>query len=188
MPHTPFAVSPAASPDALPSLSPDSPATGSPVGRSMAARLSGGLFLAAAGFQVALAAGAPWGAAAWGGANSGVLPMGYRVASVGSAAVLAGLGVALSGGVSAPRSRRRLLIGARICDAVGSDEPRLAIGHRARDLGAVRRCPDRHAPLGATRRGRRCPASRCLTGPAAAWLGPPLLGWARRRLTGLAAA
>ena len=176
MSRTPFAApaaaapvsSPAASPDTLSAISADGSADSSPVVRSIAARLSGGLFLAAAGFQVALAAGAPWGAAAWGGANSGVLPMGYRVASVGSAAVLAGLGVALSGGVSAPRSRRRLLIGARICDAVGSDEPRLAIGHRARDLGAVRRCPDRHAPLGATRRGRRCPALRCLAGLAAA--------------------
>ena len=120
MSRTPFAApaaaapvsSPAASPDTLSAISADGSADSSPVVRSIAARLSGGLFLAAAGFQVALAAGAPWGAAAWGGANSGVLPMGYRVASVGSAAVLAGLGVALSGGVSAPRSRRRLLIGA----------------------------------------------------------------------------
>ena len=79
---------------------------------STAAGLSGGLFCAAAGFQLALAAGAPWGAAAWGGAMPGVLPAGYRIASVGSAAVLAGLGVALAGGISAPRSRRRLLTGA----------------------------------------------------------------------------
>ena len=32
-------------------------------------------------FQLALALGAPWGAAAWGGQNPGVLPTGLRVAS-----------------------------------------------------------------------------------------------------------
>lgn len=32
-------------------------------------------------FQVALAAGAPWGAAAWGGRHPGVLPTRYRVSS-----------------------------------------------------------------------------------------------------------
>jgi hypothetical protein len=32
-------------------------------------------------FQLALALGAPWGAAAWGGRNPGVLPTGLRVAS-----------------------------------------------------------------------------------------------------------
>lgn len=32
-------------------------------------------------FQFALAAGAPWGRAAWGGQNEGVLPLGFRVAS-----------------------------------------------------------------------------------------------------------
>ena len=38
-------------------------------------------------FQLALAAGAPWGRAAWGGQNDGVLPVGFRVAS-GIAAVV----------------------------------------------------------------------------------------------------
>lgn len=32
-------------------------------------------------FQLALAGGAPWGAAAWGGQHSGTLPVPYRVAS-----------------------------------------------------------------------------------------------------------
>ncbi|MEN8235147.1 MAG: hypothetical protein ABFR89_09530 [Actinomycetota bacterium] len=32
-------------------------------------------------FQIALALGAPWGAAAWGGRHPGVLPVGYRAAS-----------------------------------------------------------------------------------------------------------
>ena len=39
-------------------------------------------------FQVGLAAGAPWGAAAWGGRNAGRLPRGLRVASALAAAVL----------------------------------------------------------------------------------------------------
>lgn len=60
---------------------------------SRPARVSGALFLAAAAFQTALAAGAPWGAAAWGGDHHGTLPVGYRLGSAGSAAVLATLGL-----------------------------------------------------------------------------------------------
>ena len=47
-----------------------------------------------AGFQIALAAGAPWGAAAWGGTNPGVLPRGLRVSSAGSGLVYVLLAVA----------------------------------------------------------------------------------------------
>ena len=47
-----------------------------------------------AGFQIALAAGAPWGAAAWGGASPGVLPRGLRVSSAGSGLVYVLLAVA----------------------------------------------------------------------------------------------
>jgi hypothetical protein len=39
------------------------------------------LLVVLVGFQLALALGAPWGAAAWGGAHEGVLPTGLRVAS-----------------------------------------------------------------------------------------------------------
>lgn len=39
-------------------------------------------------FQVLLAAGVPWGAAAWGGRHPGVLPAGYRVASAVSGIVV----------------------------------------------------------------------------------------------------
>lgn len=39
-------------------------------------------FLLVAGFQVALALGAPWGRAAWGGAHEGALPRNLRVASL----------------------------------------------------------------------------------------------------------
>ncbi len=38
-------------------------------------------------FQLALAAGAPWGRFAWGGQHEGVLPAGYRVASAVSVLV-----------------------------------------------------------------------------------------------------
>ena len=50
-------------------------------------------FGALAGFQLALAAGAPWGELAWGGAGgSGVLPARLRLASALSAAVWVGAG------------------------------------------------------------------------------------------------
>ena len=40
-----------------------------------------GLLVIIAAFQIALALGAPWGKAAWGGAHEGVLPARLRVAS-----------------------------------------------------------------------------------------------------------
>jgi hypothetical protein len=43
-------------------------------------------------FQVALALGAPWGKAAWGGQHAGTLPIRLRVASAGAAVMLAVLG------------------------------------------------------------------------------------------------
>ena len=51
-----------------------------------AATVAAGGFVLVAGFQVALALGAPWGRAAWGGAHQR-LPMGLRIAS-GFAAIL----------------------------------------------------------------------------------------------------
>lgn len=53
-----------------------------------AARLFAGLVAAAVLFQVGLAAGAPWGELAWGGAFPGALPARMRAASLASAAVL----------------------------------------------------------------------------------------------------
>lgn len=41
-------------------------------------------------FQVALAAGAPWGAAAWGGRHPGALPRPLRLASAASTLIYAG--------------------------------------------------------------------------------------------------
>ena len=62
-----------------------------------------------AGFQIALAAGAPWGAAAWGGANPGVLPRGLRVSSAGSALVYVLLAVAARSTLIPAQLRRRIL-------------------------------------------------------------------------------
>ncbi len=64
-------------------------------------------------FQTALALGAPWGAASWGGRHEGVLPWAYRVAS-GMVAILFYPVVALA-----------LLNSAGI---VGSDEPAVGSG------------------------------------------------------------
>ncbi len=55
------------------------PATIRPV--TIAAFIGVALLAVLIGFQLALALGAPWGAAAWGGRNPGVLPTGLRVAS-----------------------------------------------------------------------------------------------------------
>ena len=70
-------------------------------------------------FQFALAAGAPWGAAAYGGRavrDDGRLPTGYRVASAGTAGVLKGalwLVLAASAVISAaPLSANLLGVGA----------------------------------------------------------------------------
>jgi hypothetical protein len=70
-------------------------------------------------FQVALAVGAPWGAAAWGGANAGVLPVGYRVASGVSAVVWAGVAAVAAGRLLGPVGRRRLLLGIAAYSSLG---------------------------------------------------------------------
>jgi len=59
-------------------------------------------------FQLALAAGAPWGEFAMGGAYPGVFPPSMRVAAVAQAAVLAGFAliVLIRAGLALPRWRR----------------------------------------------------------------------------------
>ena len=54
---------------------------------NVAALVAVGLLAVVAVFQAALALGAPWGVAAWGGRNPGVLPRNLRIAS-GIAAVV----------------------------------------------------------------------------------------------------
>jgi hypothetical protein len=101
------------------------PATPTRTDRHLATAAAAGFGLVVA-FQVALAAGAPLGAAAWSGAHDGRLPDELRVASGVSAVVwlLAALVVLARGGV-----------GVRVPPAVGRVGVRTLVGVLA--LGAV---------------------------------------------------
>jgi hypothetical protein len=72
-----------------------------------------------AAFQLALALGAPWGAAAWGGANEGVLPTGLRVGSAVAVVVWLGIAGVAAGRLLGETGRRRTLLGAAIYGSVG---------------------------------------------------------------------
>jgi hypothetical protein len=78
---------------------------GTTTARTMAIVAAGG-FLLLAGFQLALAIGAPWGRASYAGTHEGVLPVSLRLASVVAVAVwgLAALVVLARGGVDVPIS------------------------------------------------------------------------------------
>ncbi|GAA5157216.1 hypothetical protein [Ornithinimicrobium tianjinense] len=71
-------------------------------------------------FQVALALGAPWGRASYGGAHPGVLPDRLRVVSAGAAAVYAGLAVGITSHGTPVRVRRHLLTGIAVLMGVGA--------------------------------------------------------------------
>ena len=71
------------------------------------------------GFQIALAAGAPWGTVAWGGQRSGVLPTGLRTASGIAAIVLLVVASVLAGRLVGPIGRRRVLLGVAIYFTLG---------------------------------------------------------------------
>ena len=66
----------------LPSTTPPAPSRHAPADdrARLTSRLAAGLLGALGGFQLALAAGAPWGEAAWGGTSSTLTP-GLRIAS-----------------------------------------------------------------------------------------------------------
>lgn len=72
-----------------------------------------GLASGVAAFQIALAAGAPWGELAWGGQHAGTLPDRLRVASAVSAAVWIG-----AAAVATHRGTGRRVQGARAAYAV----------------------------------------------------------------------
>jgi hypothetical protein len=87
---------------------------------STAGKVAALLFLVVAAFQMALAAGAPWGAAALGGANPGVLPDEFRVSSA-----VQGVFYVLLAGVAGTRwagttLRRRLLYGETALMLIGA--------------------------------------------------------------------
>jgi hypothetical protein len=71
-------------------------------------------------FQLALAAGAPWGAAAFGGQTPGVLPTSLRVVSAVSVLVYGGLGALVVTDRLGSTARRRVLTGASLLMALGT--------------------------------------------------------------------
>lgn len=87
-----------------------------PVERRIALTLLGGV----GAFQLALVAGAPWGAAAWAGQAPGVLPTSLRVASAVSGLVYTGLAAAVVSDRLGSTARRRLLTGASLLMALGT--------------------------------------------------------------------
>lgn len=82
-------------------------------------KVAGALLLVVVGFQMALAAGAPWGAAAFGGQQTGVLPDELRVTSAVVAVSYLFLAVAAASRLIATRVRRPLMYGAAALMAVG---------------------------------------------------------------------
>lgn len=84
-----------------------------------ARKAAAALLLGMAGFQAALALGAPWGAAAYGGGNPGVLPDTFRAASAGASGVYVVLASAAGTPLVPPALRRRVLYGTTGLMAVG---------------------------------------------------------------------
>ncbi|MBG6225377.1 hypothetical protein IWX63_001949 [Arthrobacter sp. CAN_A2] len=70
------------------------------------------LLAVVAAFQAALAAGAPWGEAAYGGAHRGVLPTRHRASSAVSALAYAALVLVTLGRGPGPTARHRILTAA----------------------------------------------------------------------------
>lgn len=87
---------------------------------SRAGKTAATLLIVVAGFQGLLAAGAPWGEAAYGGANSGVLPETLRVSSAASAVIYLGL-AGIAGTRLTPTSfRSRFMYGTSALMTVGA--------------------------------------------------------------------
>ena len=86
-----------------------------------AAAGAAGICMAFAGMQVALAAGAPLGEHVWGGSQPRVLPTRMRIASVGAAAILAGVATTVARRRLRTHRIRRLQPGEtkRRCDKSG---------------------------------------------------------------------
>ncbi|WP_181033629.1 hypothetical protein [Arthrobacter sp. SX1312] len=82
--------------------------------------LPAALLAVVGGFQAALAAGAPWGEAAYGGAHRGVLPAKYRASSALSTLVYAALVQVTLGRGPGPTARRRILTAASGLMMVGT--------------------------------------------------------------------
>lgn len=87
----------------------------SPAGKAAAA-----LFLVVVAFQVALAAGAPWGEASFGGSNPGVLPASLRTNSAIAVVVYVLLAAVAGTRWTGATLRRRLLYGAAALMVIGT--------------------------------------------------------------------
>lgn len=87
-----------------------------PLERSALALGLGGV----AAFQVALAAGIPWGRASYGGVHPGVLPSRLRVVSAGTALLYCGLTVAVVNRHTPVKLRRQVLTGVTTLMGVGA--------------------------------------------------------------------
>jgi hypothetical protein len=85
------------------------PAGGWSDGSVKAGRAAAALLTLTAAFEVGLALGAPWGAAAWGGTHPGVLPAGLRLVSAASLAIYLPLTAIAAGWLGGPALRRRVL-------------------------------------------------------------------------------
>lgn len=82
--------------------------------------LAAALLAVVAAFQAALALGAPWGRAAYGGAHPGPLPGRYRATSTVSAGAYLALALLTLGRGPGTTTRRRTLTGASGLMAVGT--------------------------------------------------------------------
>src|SRR6476619_6071734 len=87
---------------------------------SRAGKAAAVIFLGIAGFQGALALGAPWGSAAYGGAHQGVLPDSFRTASAVASGAYIMLAAAAGTPSAAPGLRRRMMYGTAGLMAVGT--------------------------------------------------------------------
>ncbi len=101
-----------------PSAQPDDARPSPP--RTLERRVALALLGGVGTFQLALVAGAPWGAAAWGGQAPGVLPPSLRVASAVSVLVYGGLAGLVVTDRLGRTARRRLLTGASVLMALGT--------------------------------------------------------------------
>lgn len=83
-------------------------------------RLALALLGVVSAFQLALVAGAPWGAAALGGVSPGVLPGPLRVVSFVSMLIYGGLAALVTTHKLSSTARRRLLTGASLFMVLGT--------------------------------------------------------------------
>ncbi|MCB5273907.1 hypothetical protein BJG92_01433 [Arthrobacter sp. SO5] len=87
---------------------------------SRAGKTAAAILLGVAAFQGALALGAPWGTAAYGGAHPGVLPDSLRTASAVASGAYILLAAAAGTPLAGPALRRRVMYGTAGLMAVGA--------------------------------------------------------------------